>query len=88
MKIVIDIGEFDSFLDVQGNFERYRRKLVRLQRAVKTDRGHGKLVVNCWVTLYDRKKPWKHNPKVTLAHRNDVRRLKRLAVQPTGEVVN
>ena len=63
MRLTVDVGPVKSFEQrgaSEGGFPEARRvKTIRLVRPIRTDRGHGKMVVTCYVAIYDRKKPWK-----------------------------
>jgi hypothetical protein len=63
MRLTIDVGTIKEFTQrggsEQGFPEPRRVKTVRVVKPIRTDRGHGKMVVTCYVAIYDRKKPWK-----------------------------
>jgi hypothetical protein len=62
VKLTIEIPNIKAFVQRPGSetgFPEPRRvKTIRVVRAIKTDRGFGKMVVTCYVAIYDRKKKW------------------------------
>ena len=91
MKIVIEVPDLKEFQQrpgsEQGFPEARRTKTIRIQKAIRTDRGHGKLVVTAHCVVYDRKKPWKAGKYLTMPQireRAKINRLKKLLVYPAG----
>ena len=70
MRIVIELPSIKQFVQrggsEQGFPEARRTATVRVLRAIKTDRGHGKLVITAHCVIYDRKKPWKAGKYLTM----------------------
>jgi hypothetical protein len=70
MRIAIEIPDLKEFEQRGGSEtgfpEKRRVKTIRIQKAIKTDRGHGKMVLTVYCAVYDRKKPWKAGKYLTM----------------------